>query len=216
MLTTTTFFAWLTALRPFCFLISLSLPESRSDSVPRVRPPLRNCVTFSSLFCSKIGMDSLTPRTGDGELDTSAILESALDIFRPVMESATVMAAHYAKACGRDVVLQEDMRFGMMFAARYVTGRQIGSLFPEIYEDASDSQRESSGSEGSDYDPDGSESSGSWETVSDSEMVWTRYEGTDDDQALKMNECADSWDSWEPQNPSERALKNAIDKQSDL
>jgi len=156
-------------------------------------------------------MDSLTPRSGDGDLDTSAILESALDIFRPVMESATVMAAHYAKACGRDVVLQEDMRFGMMFAARYVTGRQIGSLFPEIYSES----RSDSSSEGSDYDPDGSESSGSWETVSDSEMVWTRYEGTDDDQALKMNECADSWASWEPQNPSERALKNAIDKQSE-
>ena len=161
-------------------------------------------------------MESLNLRTGDGGLDTSAILESALDIFRPVMESATVMAAHYAKAAGRDVVLQEDMRFGMMFAARYVTGRQIGSLFPEIYEDASDSS-----SEGSDFDPDGEDEesgsdSDSWETVGDVELVWTRYEGTDDDQALKMNECADSWASWEPQNPSERALKNAIDKQRDL
>ena len=147
----------------------------------------------------------MTPRTGDGELDTSSILESALDIFRPVMESATVMAAHYAKACGRDVVLQEDMRFGMMFAARYVTGRQIGSLFPEIYGDSSDSQSESSGDD-----------SDSWETVSDSELVWTRYEGTEDEQALKMNECADTWDAWEPQNFSERALKNAVDKQRDL
>jgi hypothetical protein len=141
-------------------------------------------------------------------MDTSAILESALDIFRPVMESATVLAAHYTKACGRDVVLQEDMRLGMMYAARYVTGRQVGSLFPEIYsESRSDSSTEGSGSD--------SESSGSWETVSDSEMVWTRYEGTDDDQALKMNECAETWDAWEPQNPSERALKNAIDKQSE-
>lgn len=158
-------------------------------------------------------------RSGEGDFDTSAILESALDIFRPVMESATVMAAHYAKACGRDVVLQEDMRFGMMFAARYVTGRQIGSLFPEIYEESGESRSDSDfdeDEEGSDYDPDGSESSGSWETVDDEELVWTRYEGTDDDQALKMNECADSWASWEPQNPSERALKNAIDKQSDL
>ena len=160
-------------------------------------------------------MDSLTPRAGDGDFDTSAILESALDIFRPVMESATVMAAHYAKACGRDVVLQEDMRFGMMFAARYVTGRQIGSLFPEIYrESGSDSDSDFDDSD-SDFDPDGSESSGSWETVDDEELTWTRYEGTDDDQALKMNECADTWASWEPQNPSERALKNAIDKQSE-
>ena len=154
----------------------------------------------------------MTLRSGEGDFDTSAILESALDIFRPVMESATVLAAHYAKACGRDVVLQEDMRFGMMFAARYVTGRQIGSMFPEIY---SESHSDSS-SEGSEYDPDGSDSSGSWETVDDEELVWTRYEGAEDDQALKMNECADSWDAWEPQNPSERALKNAIDKQRDL
>ena len=155
-------------------------------------------------------MDSLTPRTGDGELDTSSILESALDIFRPVMESATVMAAHYAKACGRDVVLQEDMRMGMMYAARYVTGRQLGSLFPEIYEESSDSRSESSG------DPYDSDSSGSWETVSDSELVWTKYEGTEDEQALKMNECADTWDAWEPGSPAERALKNAVDKQRDL
>ena len=152
-------------------------------------------------------MNSLELRTGGGDFDTSAIIESALDVFRPVMESATVLAAHYAKACGRDVVLQEDMHFGMMYAARYVTGRQIGSLFPEIYEEEEESSADS------DFDPDGSESSGSWETVDDEEFVWTRYDGSDDDQAIKMNECADSWDAWEPQNPSERALKNAIDKQ---
>jgi hypothetical protein len=142
-------------------------------------------------------------------MDTSSILESALDIFRPVMESATVLAAHYAQACGRDVILQEDMRLGMMYAARYVTGRQVGSLFPEIYEESGESRSDSD----SDSDSDGSESSGSWETVDDEELIWTRYEGTDDEQALKMNECADTWDAWEPQNPSECALKNAIDKQ---
>jgi hypothetical protein len=141
-------------------------------------------------------------------MNTDAYEQTATDLLLPVLESATVLAGHYAKACGRDVVLQEDMRLGMMYAARYVTGRQVGSLFPEIYsESRSDSSTEGSGSD--------SESSGSWETVSDSEMVWTRYEGTDDDQALKMNECADTWDAWEPQNPSERALKNAIDKQSE-
>ena len=144
-------------------------------------------------------------RTGEGDFDTSAILESALDVFRPVMESATVMAAHYARACGRDIILAEDMNLGMMFAARYVTGRQIGSLFPEIYESEESS---GSGEEESGTDSDG------WETVSETELVWSRYQGTDDEQALKMNECADTWASWEPQNPSERALKNAIDKQS--
>lgn len=136
-------------------------------------------------------------QTGQGEVDIDPIINSAIEIFKPVMESATVLAAHYAKACGRDVVLSQDMHLGMMFAARNVTGRQVGSLFPEIYED--------------DSDLDGSESSGSWETASDSELVWTRYEGQDE-QALAMNACADSWDSWEPETPAEHALKNAIDK----
>ena len=135
-------------------------------------------------------------RTGlQGEVD---VLNSAIEIFKPVMESATVLAAHYAKACGRDVVLSQDMHMGMMFAARYVTGRQVGSLFPEIYEESTDSCSES-------------DSEDSWETVSDSELEWTLYEGQDE-QALAMNACAASWDSWEPETPAEHALKNAVDK----
>jgi hypothetical protein len=139
-------------------------------------------------------------KTGQGELDLDPVINSAIEIFKPVMESATILAAHYAKACGRDVVLSQDMHMGMMFAARNVTGRQVGSLFPEIYEE-----------EESESDSDGDSDSGSWETVSDSELQWVRYEGQDE-QALAMNTCADSWDSWEPETPAERALKNAIDK----
>jgi len=124
------------------------------------------------------------------------ILESSIEIFKPVMESATVLAAHYAKACGRDTVMAEDMHMGMMYAARNVTGRQVGSLFPEIYDDED------------------TDSDGSWETVDDEELQWARYSG-DDDMANKMNECADTWNTWEPDTPAERALKNAIDKQVD-
>jgi hypothetical protein len=93
------------------------------------------------------------------------------------------------------VVLQEDMRIGMMYAARYVTGRQVGSLFPEIYEDEED---ESSGEE------------------EDEEEEWIRYAGQDDDMAAKMNECYDTWVEWEPASPAERALKNSVDKQREI
>jgi len=117
-------------------------------------------------------------------------MEAALDIFLPVMESATVLAAHYAKACGRDVVVAEDMKLGLMFSARHVTGKQIGTLFPEIYEDSEESESEESDSD----DPE-----------------WVRYEGPDD-IANKMNECSDTWDSWEPESPAEAALKSAVDK----
>ena len=129
---------------------------------------------------------------------------AALDIFLPVMESAVVLAAHYCKAAGRDCVQAEDMRIGLMFAARNVAGKHLGTLYPELYEEED---------EGSGTDPDSDEDSGSWETVSDSELAWTKYEGTEDDVARKMNECAETWDAWEPETPAERALKNAVDKQ---
>lgn len=138
------------------------------------------------------------------------IEDVALDIFLPVMESATVLAAHYAKACGRDIVMAEDMRMGLMFAARNVTGKQLGSLYPEIYDEDSDEDEDE---EDSEFDPDNPDSESSWETVSDSELVWARYEGTEDEMALKMNDCADTWDEWEPESPAERALKNAVNKQ---
>jgi hypothetical protein len=121
--------------------------------------------------------------------------DAAMEIFLPVMESATVLAAHYAKACGRDIVLAEDMNIGLMYAARHVTGKQVGTLFPEIYEE-SDTESDS----------------GSWETASDDEIVWSRYDGTDDETAIKMNECADTWEAWEPETPAERAIKNAVEK----
>jgi hypothetical protein len=112
---------------------------------------------------------------------------AAMEIFLPAMESAMVIASHYAKSTGRDVVLAEDVRMGLMFAARHVVGKQIGSLFPEIYEDEEDEEED------------------------EEDVPWTRYEG-DDPQLKLVNECADTWDEWVPENPAERALKDAVEK----
>jgi hypothetical protein len=119
--------------------------------------------------------------------------QSAIDIFLPVLESSVVLAAHYAKATGRDCVTAQDMCYGLMYAARTITGKQVGSLYPEIYEEGSDSDEEEDEDE-------------------DEEPAWFRYEGTDNEHAVKMNECADSWDEWEPESPAEYALKNAVNK----
>ena len=118
-----------------------------------------------------------------------------MDIFLPVMESATVLAAHYAKMCGRDVVVAEDMSLGLMYAARNVTGKQIGSLYPEIYEEDEEDEEEDEDEE-EEEDPE-----------------WVKYEG-EDDVATKMNECAATWAEWVPESPAELALKNAVDKSS--
>jgi Ran GTPase-activating protein (RanGAP) involved in mRNA processing and transport len=119
--------------------------------------------------------------------------EAALDIFLPAMESAMVIASHYAKATGRNCVTAQDVRMGLMFAARHVIGKQVGSLFPEIYEDEEEEEEEE---EEEDQEP---------------EENWTRYEG-DDPQLKLVNECADTWDEWEPESPAERALKDAVEK----
>ena len=137
-------------------------------------------------------------KTGQGDMDTTHIENAAVDLFLPVLESATVLAAHYTKACGRTCIMAQDMSYGLMYAARNVAGKHTGSLYPEIYEEESESQSDSSDSD-SDSGP---------------EEAWTRYEGTGDDMAQKMNECADTWDQWSPTNPTERALKNAVDKNS--
>jgi hypothetical protein len=124
--------------------------------------------------------------------------QTAIDVFLPVMESSVVFAAHYAQACGRDCVTSQDICYGMMYAARNITGKQIGSLFPEVY-----TQEDSDENEEAEEDSDEEEA----------EAGWTRYSGSGtDEQALQMNACADSWDAWDPESPAERALKNAVNK----
>ena len=134
-------------------------------------------------------------KTGDGEFDTSQLESAAMDLFLPVLESATVLAGHYTKACGRNCVMAEDMSYGLMYAARNVMGKHTGSLYPEVYEGSD---------EESDSDSDSDQE----------EEEWTRYDGSDDDTSCKMNACVDTWSEWTPTNPAERALKNAVDKNS--
>jgi hypothetical protein len=124
------------------------------------------------------------------------IVEAALNIFQPVLESSMVLAAQYAKQSGRDVVTSEDTRYSMRYCARYVTGRNSGSLFPEIYEACED--------EDEDEDED------DYIVPDDDVPPFTRYQG-DDELMNKINECWDTWSDWEPQNEAEVMIKNAID-----
>ena len=147
-------------------------------------------------------------KTGEGEMDTRVLEQSAIELFLPVMESATVLAAHYSQACGRDCVVAKDMRYGMMYAARNVAGRHVGSLYPEVYED---SGTESEGEALSDEDEEESDQEEEEEEEEEDDPEWTEYEGTEDDMATKMNECARTWADWVPANPTEAALKSAVD-----
>ena len=124
---------------------------------------------------------------------------AALELFKPVIETATIIAAQYCRACGRSTVTAEDMRIGMRFAARRVPGVQNESMFPEIYnEEDSDEEDEEEEEEEEDEE--------------EEEEPFTRYEG-DDPQLVLVNEMNDTWDEWEPDTPMQIMLKMAIDNQ---
>lgn len=122
-----------------------------------------------------------------------------MNIFLPVLESSMIYAAHYCKATGRNTVTSEDMKYGWRYAARVTLGNKLGSFFPEIYEDSDDEEEQKE----------------SWadmaDEVDDNDEPFVRYTGNCDDLLLKMNEVHDTWDSWEPETPAERMIKNAID-----
>lgn len=122
-------------------------------------------------------------------------IDSAIQIILPVMESSMVLAAEYSKACNRNFVCAKDLQYAMRYCAINVTGRQFGSMFPEIYEN-SDS--------GSDEE---------MEVVEETEDDFKRYEG-DNELYKKVNDAYDNWDNWEPQSPAEIMLKDAVDKNS--
>jgi hypothetical protein len=122
------------------------------------------------------------------------IIQASLDVLLPVMESAQVLAGEYCNACNRKTVTGEDLKYTMRYAAMNITGRQTGSLFPEIYEQESDSDEECD-----------------FEVVDEDDEPFTRYSG--DSQLMNdINNSHDTWDSWVPNSPAEMLLKSSINK----
>jgi hypothetical protein len=128
--------------------------------------------------------------TGNGMLEQ--YIQSMTNILLPVMEKATLLSAEYAKACGRDMIVSEDMEYAMKYCAMYKVGESIGSTMPEIYDEELTDEEEEEEEEDEEMEPE-----------------FVRYSGPDPILNL-VNEAVDRWDSWVPQNPTEQMLKNAI------
>lgn len=122
------------------------------------------------------------------------IIDHAINILLPVIESAIVLAGEYSKKCGRTVLTSQDMNYAIKYCARNVTGNQMGTLFPEV-----------------DLEEDDDPTEEELETVDEEEEPFTRYSG-DDNLMNAVNESHDTWEGWEPQTPMEKMLKEAIDK----
>lgn len=123
----------------------------------------------------------------------SKIIESATAAIIPVMESGIILAGQYTKMSGRNTMTAMDMKYAIRFCARNVLGKELGTLFPEIYEEISDSDDDIE-----------------IETVDDDEDPFIRYQG-DDELMNRVNECYDTWDEWEPQSPLEMIVKSSAD-----
>jgi len=133
-------------------------------------------------------------KTGFGE--TSGAYEQSqqdalMGILLPVLERSMILAAEYSKACGRDTVLSEDMEYAIKYCVMYTVGQDIGSLFPEIYNEESSDEEDIEEVEPGECPP------------------FVRYSG-EDPTFRQMNEACDRWDTWIPQIPVEEMLKNAI------
>ena len=124
---------------------------------------------------------------------SSRLVQSAIDIVTPVIENATILAAQYAKACGRDIVLSKDVEYCMKYCTMHTAGKHLGSQYPEVYD-----------SEDSDIVVD-----------EDEDVQFEPYSGSDADMRA-ITEAYNTWDSWVPTNPSEQILKNAIDSNGQL
>jgi hypothetical protein len=120
-------------------------------------------------------------------------MTAMVDIVMPVLEQSVVLAGEYAKACGREVILSEDVDYAARYCAMHTVGQVTGSMYPEVY-DASDSDEEDI------------------PIVPESELpTFTRYTGNNP-RYIQMNQAYDNWHTWEPRNPAEQILKNAINK----
>jgi len=121
--------------------------------------------------------------------------QASYDILLPIIEKASFLAMKYMKDSGRNTLTAMDIQYAMKYCTRYEVGTHIGSIL-------TDSESDSDSDSDSEYE---------FETVDEDDEPFTRYSG-DDELLVKVNECFDTWESWEPTNPAESMLKDAIDK----
>jgi hypothetical protein len=124
--------------------------------------------------------------------------EAAINIITPVIESSVIVAGEYMKSCKRTLLTSKDMEYALKYCSRNVLGKHLGTLFPDLESD-------------SDSDEDSEEDSLEEDLEDEESEPFTRYTG-DDQIMIKVNECYDTWEMWDPESPAEIMLKNAIDK----
>tara|TARA_B110000902_G_scaffold236683_1_gene283053 strand:+ start:10742 stop:11179 length:438 start_codon:yes stop_codon:yes gene_type:complete len=142
----------------------------------------------------KTGMDNTVDKANKAAIE---YMEAMTGIVMPVLERSVILAAEYSKACGRNVVLSQDVQYASRYCAMHTVGQVIGSLFPGVYD--------SDDSDDSDI-----------EVVPENELPeFKRYRGNNP-LYNQINQAYDNWSNWEPRNPAEQILKIAINKDDSM
>lgn len=136
-------------------------------------------------------------KTGFGE-SSGAYEERQLgalaDILIPVMEKSMLLACQYSKGCGRDIVLAQDVEYAAKYCAMHTVGQDVGMSVMDEEEE----------------EEEGSSDEDELEVVEEGDCPeFTIYQG-ENPTLLAVNDAYEKWDTWEPTNPIEIMLKNAI------
>ena len=131
--------------------------------------------------------------TGQNDNRGDDIIQGMINIIQPVFEQGIVLAAEYCKACGRDVMLDEDIEYAMKYCIMHRVGQAIGSIFNEGEIDFDEDEEDEI------------------EVVPVDELpTFTRYTGNNS-QMIRINQAYDEWKEWKPESPAHEILKNALD-----
>ena len=124
---------------------------------------------------------------------SNEIISQMMDLIQPVLEEAMVIAAQYSKACGRSVLLDQDVEYAMKYCIMHRVGVKIGSHFDDDEDEEDEDDMEI--------------------VPEDACPTFQRYSGTDPD-FLKVNESYDTWNDWKPESPIQEMMKMSIDRNS--
>ena len=131
--------------------------------------------------------------TGQNDNRGDDIIQGMINIIQPVFEQGIVLAAEYCKACGRDVMLDEDIEYAMKYCIMHRVGQASGSIFNEGEIDFDEDEEDEI------------------EVVPVDELpTFTRYTGNNS-QMIRINQAYDEWKEWKPESPAHEILKNALD-----
>lgn len=122
------------------------------------------------------------------------VISTGTHLLNELLVYAIENACKYAKSAGRDNMSGQDIIIALQYEAHEFTYRQQSNENESDSESEPESDCESVGENDSDEQAD----------------TFTRSY-SNDPLIEKMNYYHDTWDSWDPEVPIERTLKNAVD-----